>query len=444
LGGPGTNYPNAEVEPYVAVNPANATNVIGAWQQDRWRDGGAHGLVAGASFNGGLTWTETTLPFDACAPGGAPYTRASDPWVSIGPDGTAYSNAIAFDETDANNAVLAATSTDGGKTWGNLNAVVSYTGTTQFFTDKNSITADPVRAGVAYSVWDTLISPNANPDADLHAFAYTGPGYFSATADGGRTWSTPKVIFPTAERKQTIGNELLVDPRSGALYDFANWIIQPNTPNGERDQLAFVKSTDGGATWSAPKAVTNLDDIPVTDPNTGALIRTGDIIPEVAIDGRTGALYAVWQDADFSGGAFDEVAFASSTDGGATWTAPKRISTPTGRPAFTPQIAVTSSGTVGVTYYDFRNLTAGNTTTLPTDYWFTSSGNGGQTWSASAHVAGPFDMLFAPYARGFFVGDYEGLAAKGGSFQSLFVQTNCPGACDPNNRTDIYTATVTP
>ncbi len=444
LGGPGTNYPNAEVEPYVAVNPANAKNLIGAWQQDRWRDGGAHGLVAGASFNGGLTWTETTLPFDACAPGGAPYTRASDPWVSIGPDGTAYSNAIAFDETDSNNAVLAATSTDGGKTWGNLNAVVSYTGTTQFFTDKNSITADPVRAGVAYSVWDTLISPNANPDADLHAFAYTGPGYFSATADGGRTWSTPKVIFPTAERKQTIGNELLVDPRSGALYDFANWIIQPNTPNGERDQLAFVKSTDGGATWSAPKAVTNLDDIPVTDPNTGALIRTGDIIPEVAIDGRTGALYAVWQDADFSGGAFDEVAFASSTDGGATWTAPKRISTPTGRPAFTPQIAVTSSGTVGVTYYDFRNLTAGNTTTLPTDYWFTSSGNGGQTWSASAHVAGPFDMLFAPYARGFFVGDYEGLAAKGGSFQSLFVQTNCPGACDPNNRTDIYTATVTP
>ena len=53
-------------------------------------------------------------------------------------------------------------------------------------------------------------------------------------------------------------------------------------------------------------------------------------------------------------------------------------------------------------------------------------------------------MLFAPNASGFFVGDYEGLAAKGGSFQSLFVQTNCPGACDPNNRTDVYTTTITP
>ncbi len=448
FGGPGTNYPNAEVEPYVAVNPANPSNLVGAWQQDRWRDGGAHGLVAGASFDGGATWSETTLPFDECAPGGAPYQRASDPWVSIGPDGTAYSNAIAFDETDSNNAVLAATSSDGGKTWGNLNTIVSYT-TSQFFTDKNSITADPVRAGVAYSVWDTLVLPNGNPDANLHTFAYTGPGYFSMTTDGGRTWSTPKVIFPTATRKQTIGNQILVDPaHPGTLYDFANWIIQPNTPLGERDQIGFVKSTDGGATWSAPNAVRNMDDIPVTDPNTGALIRTGDIIPEVAIDARTGTLDVVWQDADFSGGTFDEVAFISSTDGGATWTAPKRISTPTGRPAFTPMIAVAANGTVGVTYYDFRNLAAGDTTTLPTDYWFTSSADGGQTWTASSHVAGSFNMLFAPYAVGYFVGDYEGLAASGSSFQALFVQANCTvpatGTCDPSNRTDVYTTTITP
>lgn len=443
FGAPGTNYPNAEVEPYVAVNPANTKNIVGAWQQDRWSNGGAHGLVAGASFDGGLTWSETPLPFDACAAGGAPYFRASDPWVSIGPDGTAYANAIAFERTDPNNAVLAATSTDGGKTWGNLRTVVSYT-TAQFATDKNSVTADPVKAGVAYSVWDTLIAPNGNPEADLHAFAYTGPGFFSKTTDGGKSWSTPQVIFPTGERNQTIGNELLVDPRSGALYDFANWIIQPNTRKKERDQLAFVKSTDGGTTWSAPKAVLDLDDVPVRDPNTGALIRTGDIIPEVAIDGRTGALYAVWQDADFSGGAFDEVAFASSTNGGATWTTARRISTPTGRPAFTPQVAVSSTGTVGVAYYDFRNLAAGNTATLPTDYWFTTSADGGHTWTGSRHVAGSFDMLFAPNARGFFVGDYEGLAQKGGSFQSMFAQTNCPGACDTNNRTDVFTTTLTP
>ena len=52
IGGPGTNFVNAEVEPWVAINPANPSNVIGAWQQDRWSNGGAHGLVAGYSFDG--------------------------------------------------------------------------------------------------------------------------------------------------------------------------------------------------------------------------------------------------------------------------------------------------------------------------------------------------------------------------------------------------------
>src|SRR5438552_6828968 len=55
-GQPGTNYVNAEVEPWVAANPANSSNLIGVWQQDRWSNGGAHGLVAGFSPDGGTTW----------------------------------------------------------------------------------------------------------------------------------------------------------------------------------------------------------------------------------------------------------------------------------------------------------------------------------------------------------------------------------------------------
>src|SRR6266480_668363 len=94
---PGTNFPNTEVEPQVAVNPASSLNIVGVWQQDRWSNGGAQGLVAGFSSNGGKTWGESQLPFSGCAHlpvldpfTGTPYNRASDPWVSIGPDGTAY------------------------------------------------------------------------------------------------------------------------------------------------------------------------------------------------------------------------------------------------------------------------------------------------------------------------------------------------------------------
>jgi len=65
--GTGLNYPNTEPEPWVASNPTNPTDMIGSFQQDRWSDGGAKGLVAGWSFNDGHTWGVTALPFSKCA-----------------------------------------------------------------------------------------------------------------------------------------------------------------------------------------------------------------------------------------------------------------------------------------------------------------------------------------------------------------------------------------
>src|SRR6266702_2196891 len=367
--GPGAiNYTNAEVEPYVAVNPTNTANLIGVWQQDRWSDGGAHGLVAGFSSDGGKTWGETTLPFSACA-GGLGYERASDPWVSFGPDGTAYAVSISFNESNNNNAVAAATSPDGGK-----------------------------------------------------------------------TWSSPRVIVNTPSRQQTIGNQIVADPRNGTLYDFFDLISPPF--NVTAFKVAFIKSTDGGATWTKPKVIADLRTVFVSDPNTGRAIRTGDIIPEPAIDPATGQLYVVWQDSRFTGGHFDEVALSTSTDRGASWSAPIQVNanTPSSRPGFTPTIRVSSSGTVGVSFYDFRNLTT-ETTTLPTDYWFVDSTNHGASFGNEVHLAGPFDMLTAPNAGGFFVGDYEAIDTSSTTFDPFFVQAN---SGNTSNRTDVFTTTVTP
>jgi len=227
IGGPGTNYVNAEVEPYVATNPTNASNIVGVWQQDRWSNGGAHGLVAGFSLDGGATWGETALPFSACA-GGLGYERASDPWVSFGPDGTAYTVSISFNASNNNNSVAAATSRDGGQTWGNLSVIIADNAPNfQFFNDKESVTADPSKAGVAYVVWDRLETPNANPDAELHTAAFRGPAMFSKKKDVGLTWSSPRVMVSTLSRQQTIGNVIVVDPRSGTLYDFFDLIAPP-------------------------------------------------------------------------------------------------------------------------------------------------------------------------------------------------------------------------
>jgi BNR repeat-like domain len=430
-----TNYVNAEVEPWLAVNPALPRNLIGVWQQDRWSDGGAHGLVAGFSFDGGTTWGETPLPFSACA-GGLGYERASDPWVSIGPDGTAYTVSISFNQSNNSNAVAAAVSRDGGKTWGNLSALIANNEpTTQFFNDKESVTANPIRAGVAYAVWDRLESPNGNPYADLHTAAFRGPTFFAKTVNGGQTWSSPKIIVNLPSRQQTIGNQIVVNSQDGTLYDFFDLIKPPF--NVTASKVAFIKSTDDGATWTKPQVIADLRTVGVTDPNTGEPLRTGDIIPEPAIDPVTGQLYVAWQDSRFSGGRFDEIALSTSTDGGNTWSTPIRVNTPTGRAAFNPSVRVNSASTVGVTYYDFRDLQAGNTTTLPTDIWRTTSTNGGQSFGGELHVAGPFDMKTAPISRGFFVGDYQGLDVMGTTFVPFFVQTNSGNTA---NRTDVFAA----
>lgn len=277
IGGPGVNYVNAEVEPWVAVNPANPSNVIGAWQQDRWSNGGAHGLVAGYSFDGGLTWKQTNLPFSACA-GGLAYERASDPWVSIGPDGTAYSVSISFNQSNNSNAVAASVSTDGGQTWSAPTLLIADNEpTTQFFNDKESVSANPTKAGTAYAVWDRLEQPTGNPHANLHTAASRGPSYFSKTVDGGKTWSAPSVIVDVPSRQQTIGNQIVVDRKTGTLYDFFD-LIQPPF-SAAAGKVAFIKSTDDGATWTKPQIVSGLQTVSVTDPNTNEPVRTGDIIP---------------------------------------------------------------------------------------------------------------------------------------------------------------------
>jgi hypothetical protein len=108
----------------VTSDPTNPSNLIGGWHQDRWSTGGAHGLVAGYLFDSGRSWRESTLPFSRSTPGGLRYERASDPWVSIGPDGTAYVVSLsASNPFSGPNAVVAATSSDGGRTWGNLRSL---------------------------------------------------------------------------------------------------------------------------------------------------------------------------------------------------------------------------------------------------------------------------------------------------------------------------------
>jgi hypothetical protein len=201
-----------------------------------------------------------------------------------------------------------------------------------------------------------------------------------------------------------------------------------------------MRSSDHGATWSKPVFVSKLVDRTVRTPGDGLPLRTGDIAPDIAIDGSTGDVYVVWQDA-VSG--TPAIYLSKSTDGGRTWSTAQKVSdSPTGVSAFTGSVDVSSSGAVGVTFYDFRNDTADTATAL-TDYWIRTSSDGGATFDPSQRVTpDSFDMKKAPVARGFFVGDYEGLAHAGSTFKMFFTQTH--NADLGTNPTDVFAANGTP
>ncbi len=431
IGGTDTSriFTGGEVEPSVTGDPHRSNRVVGAWQQDRWSDGGAHGIAAGFSTDGGRTFHEVTWPVTRCAPGGIDYQRASDPWVSAGPDGIVYGSALTFDADTARNAVVATTSYDGGRTWRNTTPVIADT-ELAFFNDKNSVTADPVRRGRAYQVWDRL---QFTPDGSLFV---TGPTLMSTTRDGGRTWGRPQVIVDTAPFQQTIGNVIVADPRTGALDNFYTSIQYTDATTNDVVFVRFevVRSVDGGRTWSRPSVVapdTSVADVDPNDPTK--VLRTGAGLPFPAIDPRTGELYVAYEGTDFTAGRYNQIQLVHSTDRGRTWSRPVRVNGDPTTPAFTPSIAVTHDGDVGVTYYDLRTLRPGNTTTLPTSTFLTVSPRGGRRFGHERPLAPVFDHLLAPFAGGFFLGDYQALVANGDRFRALFVTTDGATAANPSD-----------
>jgi hypothetical protein len=439
--GPGTNFLNAEVEPFVAVNPRNRANVVGAFQQDRWSNGGARGLVTAASFDGGATWTRTFQPFSKCS-GNGDYDRASDPWVSFGPDGRAYQVSLSASADLTLSAILASTSTDGGLTWAPPVTIQRDLSPNHFvFNDKESVTADPHTPGTAYVVWDRSRFPSDSSQNPGASRAFRGDPTFSKTTNGGATWSIPRDIMPQNQNIATIGNQIVSLP-NGTLVDVYLYFKGAGGPNQSLEGVQ--RSTDGGATWSKPIEITNNTVTRVVDPETQVPLRTGSDIggglPDIAADPRNGTLYVVFEDNRFSGGAHNDIALTKSTDGGLTWSAPVKVNqTTNGATAFTPSVDVLPNGTVAVTYYDWRNNTPASG--LPTDEFVVVSHDGGATFTEARVTPASFDVENAPIARGYFLGDYEGLANNGTTFKSFFVQTNDE---DTANRTDVFGATVTP
>lgn len=127
--------------------------------------------------------------------------------------------------------------------------------------------------------------------------------------------------------------------------------------------LRFVRSTDGGAHWTAPATVT--DDSVFGSHNFHALHAGAD-----------GTLYASWLDGRAGrSGAY----LASSTDGGTTWSANQRVAPGEACPCCRTAIATAADGTL---YLAWRKVSADSVR----DIVVARSADHGKSWSAPRTV----------------------------------------------------------
>jgi hypothetical protein len=408
------------------VNPLNPGNLVVSWQQDRWSSGGASGIVSAVTFDGGATWTRAAFAVSRCGGGTAAnsgdYSRATDPWVTFSPNGTAYQMALAFNvgslQPGSSSAMLVARSSDGGRSWSAATPLI--VSGSNFFNDKNTITADPTDARYVFAVWDRL------------ALAGGGPSLLARTTDGGASWEAATVIYDPGTQSQTIGNQVVVLPNGDLVNVFTQ--IDPGPNSTSVATIRVIRSADKGASWSGPTKIADLLAVGARDPVTGQTIRDGSIIPEIAVM-PNGHVLVVWQDARFSRGVVDGIALSRSMDGGQTWSAPAQVNSTRTVAAFTPSIGVRADGTIGITYYDLRSNTA-DPTTMPTELMLARSTDGAN-WS-EVRLTPAFDIGTAPQAAGgVFLGDYHGLAVTD-AFIPVYVRTT--GIT--TNRTDVYAVAV--
>jgi hypothetical protein len=227
----------------------------------------------------------------------------------------------------------------------------------------------------------------------------------------------------------TIGNQIAVQP-DGTLIDVASTSRGSGIqPSGQQSFISVSTSKDAGLHWSGFQQIATLAPVQgcgvedVCDPDTvGAPnplpVRAGTEIPDVAVDPVTGRIYVVWADGRASGGTVPGVVISSSLNG-RTWTPPVRVAdSPVGVASFNGTVAVASDGTVGVLYYDFRDNTPAPG--VPTTVRLAHSHDNGVTWTDQQTLGSTFDMENAPFARGFFLGDYQGLTAIGRDFLAFY------------------------
>lgn len=352
------------------------------------------------STNGGKTWKYGYLPGLTVNYEGGSYGAASDPAVAYDPKhGQWLISSLPLvglgPDSEYIGDVAVSRSTD-GLNWGNPIVIDS-----THLDDKDWIVCDTTASspyyGNCYTEWDQAYG--------------TGDVLMSTSSDGGATWSAGQA---SADHAGGSGGEPLVQPNGTVIVPFEGFEIE-----------AF-SSTNGGKTWGKSVSVGTINEHQVAGD-----FRDPDL-PSATIDGQ-GTVYVVWSDCSFrSGCSSNDIVMSTSADG-THWSAKARIPIDAVNSTvdhFMPGIGAdptTSGSTAHLTlvYYYYPVANCGNSCKLYVGY--TTSQDGGNTWTAGTELAGPMKLTWLPFTDlGYMVADYISVSYTNGNAFGVFPVAKGP------------------
>jgi len=316
-------------------------------------------------------------------------------------------------------AIFFAKSTDNGDTFGFVTIARGTLLTHSQFNDKPVVAVDD-QSGDLYIAWSSF-----------HIGAVVGGCQLMVirSTDGGSTWSSPVTVDGSLTSGDNWGVSIVVDP---------NGTVHLGWPEYSMSAIRYARSTDRGATFSAPVEIAAIvyqpSPLPPTHFRTPMQTQMGI---DLGATGTRGSLYLAW--VDYASGDTD-VFVASSHDSGQSWSDPVRVNNDTegnGIDQFFAAVTVTDEGWVHVGFYDRRSDP--NNTLL--EYWWAISFDGGATFPLNMPMSNvSFDGDLSQEGDLAFIGDYTGMSSANGTVAGVWCDTR--RATDSSPQSDIYGAVV--
>jgi len=358
-------------EPFIAINPGNSQNLVAAWMGLEYS--GGQFLIAiktRASFDGGNSWsTVHSLPHFGTGFGSA------DPSMVFDKNGLLYACYIDYRQLPDSGGVFVARSSDGGLTWD-----------------------IPSKAFDMYDVPDKrpidrpwLVADNSNTSSAGTLYITTKPApwiappnrsYYKVSADNGHTWTA----IATMDGGDHLVGDLIAAPMaSPATTSNGKFCaVYPSYVASQNIFPAFyiASSADKGQTFSYITVLAALSSPLDTNFKNGYHL--------MAHPSDSSKMIFLLPNATNGD---EDIMALHSNDGGQTWSTMIRVNDdPVGNGKAQDMVwsAYNEQGKIVITWRDRRNSDASGFWNAGYDFYYASSTDNGQTFSANKKLSSQF------------------------------------------------------